>query len=134
MIFRFFKLLFSLFPDLTGFKEMGFKVHTFNGELYVEKKEILYSLKFSQGFEPFNPKLGLDPDFEIPDGVFLVEFHADKIPSIDSYKDDLDILFRFNHQRGKYWFHFNPKLDFSTPQIGVKTEKLIKILERAVKG
>lgn len=92
MIFKWLKFLSLFFPDLTGFKELGFKVKTGNGELIVEKVEELYSIKFSQGFEPFNPHLTVEVDFDIPDGFFLIEFFHE-VPSLPLYKDDLEGLF-----------------------------------------
>lgn len=131
MIIRFFKLLFSLFPDLTGFKELGFEVKTHNGELFVQKNTSAYTVKFSQGYEPFSPHIKVDIDFDIPDGFFFVEF-KEKVPPINNFKSDLEPLFRHQYQRGKCWIIFDNKLDFSSPQIGVRAEKLIEIIEKSL--
>lgn len=130
MLGRWFKLLFSLMPDLTGFKEMGFKVKTTNGDLLVEKETSLYRLRFSQGFEPYHPKLHSIVDFDIPDGLFIVEFLG-QVPDLSAYSDRLDPLFKEVVQRGEFAFLFNPRLDFSTPGVNVKAEKLIAVLEDA---
>lgn len=132
MLFKFFRLLFSLFPDLSGFKELGFEVKTYNGELLVEKKTSEYSLKFSQGFEPFSRHILVDIDFEIPDGFFVVEFLGTNVPSLKNFQEELSPLFRFHRQVGNYWFVYDKSLDFSTPQIGVKVGKLIKVVDQAL--
>lgn len=118
-------------PDLTGFKEMGFEVHTSNGDLYVEKKTSLYELRFSQGFEPFNPRLAKIVDFNIPDGFFMVYF-LKETPNLDEYREDLELLFQQVYLRGEYAFFFNPRLDFGTVGVNIKAGKLIDILEKAI--
>ncbi|MCR9205431.1 MAG: hypothetical protein NXH75_12685 [Halobacteriovoraceae bacterium] len=131
MLFKFFRLLFSLFPDLSGFKELGFEVKTYNGELFVERNTDEYSLKFSQGFEPFSRHILVEMDFDIPDGFFVLEFHGSSAPLIEEFQEELSPLFRFHKQVENYWFLYDKSLDFSTPQIGVKVEKLIKIIDQS---
>lgn len=131
MLKRWFKLLFSLMPDLTGFKEMGFEVHTSNGDLYVEKNTTLYRLRFSQGFEPFNPRLSKIVNFEIPDGFFMVEFLG-KVPDLENVREELEVLFRHVHIKEEFAFFFNPRLDFGTIGVNIKAQKLIGLLESAL--
>jgi len=129
VIFKWFKLLFSLMPDLTGFKDMGFKVHTSHGDLYVEKKTSAYRLRFSQGLEPYHPQLGKLVDFEIPDGFFMIEFYKEK-PSIMDGQKSLGPLFQSIYERDSFWFLFNPKLDFGTANVAIKADKIINFLEK----
>lgn len=117
-------------PDLTGFKELGFVVHANHGDLYVEKVSDYYRLRFSQGYEPHHPILGKVIDFDIPDGFFMVEFMKTPL-ELKNFQSELDPLFKESLQRGNYWFLFNPKLDFGTPNISIKAEKLITLLEKA---
>lgn len=119
-------------PDLSGFKEMGFEVHTSNGDLFVEKCTSQYKLRFSQGFEPFNPRLSHIVDFQIPDGFLMVQFF-EKAPDLEKYREDLEVLFRHVELRDEYAFFFNPRLDFGTAGINIKIEKLIGIIEKAIR-
>jgi hypothetical protein len=116
-------------PDLTGFKEMGFKVHASHGDLYVEKKTSKYRLRFYQGLEPYHPQLSKLVDFEIPDGFFMIEFYKDR-PSIVDGQKSLGPIFQSIYERGNFWFFFNPKLDFVTPSVAIKADKVIKFLEK----
>ena len=70
---KWFKFLFSLMPDLSGFKELGFKVSTMRGQLFVKRESPLYNLWFTQGLEPDNRIWGDLVDFDIPDGFFVIE-------------------------------------------------------------
>lgn len=117
-------------PDLTGFKELGFKVRTSRGQLFVEKIAPSYKVSFSQGFEPDHPTWGELVDFEIPDGLIVVEFE-DSLSgeNVEHLSHELEGLFRFLHNKDSFLFLFDHRLDFNTPQIGVKMEKLIQILE-----
>ena len=128
-MFGWLKLLFSLMPDLTGLKELGFKVKTFNSDLYVEYAADAFSIRFYQGFEPHHPSLGKLIDFEIPDGVVIVLFKEDgMIPQIG----DAQIEHTFENciQRKNLWVLFDRRLDFSTPNMNTRLEKVIKEVHR----
>lgn len=129
MLLKLFKILFSLFPDLTGFKEMGFTAHIKASELILQKNTKNYEIKFSQGLEPFSSNIKSVIDFDIPDGFFLVEFLCEKGVDMEDYEDDLSPLFQYTIQKGHFWFLFDKKLDFSTVNIHIKVEKLLKILD-----
>ncbi len=118
-------------PDLTGFRELGFKVKTSRGQLFVEKVGPQYKIGFSQGFEPDHPTLGEIVDFSIPDGFIVIHFlqgindsHKSKLMS------ELDGLFRFHQFRSDYLFLYDTRLDFNTEQIGVKMEKVVRAMEK----
>lgn len=116
-------------PDLTGFKEMGFTVRTYNGDLYVEKVTENYKVRFSQGFEPFHPTLREVVDFEIPDGLILVEFLSEKKELPKAFLEEIGQLFQSHYIRENYFFLFNARMDFGSPSINVKVKKLIDGLD-----
>lgn len=127
MIFKLLKNLFSFMPDLTGFKELGFKVKVSLGELYIVKKEKDYEVRFYQGFEPDNLEFGKLVDFDIPDGFIVIKR--------DSFKDkkvaleELSPVFRTCLQREEFIFLFNDSLDFSSNGLLIKMGKVLAWLE-----
>jgi hypothetical protein len=118
-----------MFPDLTGFKEMGFEVKTFNGDLYVEKNHEHYKMRFSQSYEPFNPHLKKVIDFEIPDGFIMIEFFELPDNRLTEILEDLGELFQQHKMRENYFFLFNNKLDFTSGGINVLVGKVVDKLD-----
>ncbi len=123
------RFLFSLMPDLSGFKELGFESSLERGQLFIRRSSPLYDIYFSQGFEPDHPRFGRLVDFEIPDGFIAVVF-KEKRPSLQNLDEDLDKLFSFRELRENTLFLYDYRLDFNSAQINVKMEKLISLLER----
>lgn len=123
-------MLFSFMPDLTGFKEMGFSVKTYNGDLYVEKETDSYKIRFSQGYEPFHPELGRLVDFEIPDGFIMISLKARPSDDLIMSLNEVGQLFQQHHLKENYFFLFNNKLDFGTPGVAIKMKKIVDILEK----
>ena len=118
-----------MFPDLTGFKEMGFEVKTFNGDLYVEKVSDHYKVRFSQGYEPFHPRLKKIVDFNIPDGFIMIEFVHPPDELLVHELEDLGKLFQEHRLRDNYFFLFNKKLDFTSGGINIKVEKVVRRMD-----
>jgi hypothetical protein len=127
-MFNWFKTLFSLMPDLSGVKQLGFKVRTFNSDLFVEYREEQFQIRFYQGFEPHHPELGKVVDFDIPDGVVIVLFTDKKsYPALSSV--GLDHTFERLVERPGLWFLFDRRLDFSTPHMNIRLEKVISAIK-----
>ncbi len=125
------RFLFSLMPDLSGFKELGFESSLERGQLFIKRSSPHYEIYFSQGFEPDHPRFGRLVDFEIPDGFIAVVFNEQKPSLPEMMVEDLDKLFSFRELRENTLFLFDHRLDFNCPQINVRMEKLISLLERA---
>lgn len=125
------KFFLSLLPDLSGFKEMDFKVSSHRGQLFAHKKTESYHLYFSQGFEPDHPEFGPLVDFDIPDGFFVVKFlQPTEAKQREAFHHELLSWFRFVVDKGDYCFFFDQRLDFSSEKIGVRTEKVVSYLNR----
>ena len=132
MLISWIKTLFSMMPDLSGLKELGFQVKTSHSDLYVECRRESFVIRFYQGLEPHHPTLGSIIDFEVPDGVVLV-FFDENAPAPPINEAGLEHTFDNCLQRQHLWILFDKRMDFSTLHMNIRLEKLIKAADEATR-
>lgn len=121
---RLVRIFLSLLADSSPFKKRGFSTHTRKGDLQVSKKYGLVSVDFYQSISPFHPDFHEILDFDIPDGVFVLDFR--KVTPVPNLVQETDLYysFEFVENRGDYWFLYDKHLDFGSSKL---EEKILAI-------
>jgi len=119
-MFKLIRIFLSFLADSSPFKKRGFSTHTRKGDLQVSKEYGLVKLDFYQSISPFHPDFHDILDFEIPDGVFVLDFRrVTPLPNLVQ-ETDLYYSFEFVENRGDYWFLYDKKLDFGSDKLEAK--------------
>ncbi len=121
---KFVRIFLGFLADSSPFKKRGFSTHTRNGDLQVSKEYGPIVLHFYQSISAYHPDFHEILDFTIPDGVFVLDFssasYVNLVQEIELYHS-----FEFVRNIGHYWFLYDKRLDFGSPNL----EKKLVIIE-----